>query len=126
MKAVSRILDIRFRIILSSIIGVIVFIIVGLGVEILFGTFLAGVVAALIATYKTDVSGFTAWMATAIIATILQTVLLMSGLLVPKEVAGFQYSLLVVTIVDAAITFVICAIGGLLGNSIGRRYLNGK
>jgi hypothetical protein len=92
----------------------------------LVGTFLAGLVAALVATYKTGSSGFAAWMATAIVATILQTVLLLSGLLVPKEVDGFHTSLLVVTIVDAAITFVICTLGGLLGNSIGRKYLNRK
>jgi hypothetical protein len=43
MKAVSRILDIRFRVILGSIVGVIVFVIVGLGVEVLSGSLLAGV-----------------------------------------------------------------------------------
>jgi hypothetical protein len=104
--------------------GVIVFVIVGFGVEILAGTFLAGVVAALIATYKTGVSGFTAWMITAIISVILQTGLIVSGALVDASVNRFHISLLVATIADAAITFVICAIGGLLGNTIGQKYLN--
>jgi hypothetical protein len=83
-------------------------------------------VAALIATYKTGMSGFTAWMTTAIVASLLEIVLLASGLLVPISVARFQISLLVATIADAVLTFIICAIGGLLGNTVGRKYLNRK
>jgi hypothetical protein len=123
---VSRISNNRLRILVSSVVGVIVFIIVGFGVEILLGTFLAGVVAALIATYKTCSSGFTAWMATALVTTLLETVLLASGLLVPASINRFNIPILVATIADAVLTFVLCGIGGLLGNSIGRKYLNKK
>jgi hypothetical protein len=117
-------LDSRYRLPLGVIIGVIVFLAVGFGLNNgTLGAFLAGLVAAIVGASKTKTYGRGAYFFTAIISVIITVVLLSSGLIVAKSSIQLQYPLIIVVIGNAFLVLVLCAVGGIIGNAFGRRFL---
>jgi hypothetical protein len=97
-------LDSRYRLPLGVIIGVIVFLAVGFGLNNgTLGAFLAGLVAAIVGASKTKTYGRGAYFFTAIISVIIP--------------------LIIVVIGNAFLVLVLCAVGGIIGNAFGRRFL---
>jgi hypothetical protein len=110
---------------IGAIIGVIVFLAVGFGLNNgTLGAFLAGLVAAIVGASKAKVYGMGSYIFTAIISVIITVVLLSSGLIVTKSSIELHYPLVFVIIGDALLVFVLCAAGGVIGNVFGRRFIN--
>ncbi len=110
---------------IGAIIGVVVFLAVGFGLNNgALGAFLAGLVAAIVGASKAKVFGMGSYIFTSIISVIITVVLLSSGLIFAKSSIELHYPLVFVVISDAFLVFVLCAVGGVIGNVFGRRFIN--